>query len=49
MTEWGVPVKARSLIFDLFGDFLRYWGGEVRLRGLIALMECFDAPEPPGP
>jgi phenylacetic acid degradation operon negative regulatory protein len=41
-----VTVKARSLVFDLFGDFLRYRGGEVRLRGLIALMECFDVPEP---
>jgi phenylacetic acid degradation operon negative regulatory protein len=39
-------VKARSLVFDLFGDFLRYRGGEVRLRGLIALMACFGVPEP---
>jgi phenylacetic acid degradation operon negative regulatory protein len=39
-------VKARSLVFDLFGDFLRYRGGEVRLRGLIALMACFEVPEP---
>jgi phenylacetic acid degradation operon negative regulatory protein len=41
-----MTVKARSLVFDLFGDFLRYRGGEVRLRGLIALMGCFDVPEP---
>jgi phenylacetic acid degradation operon negative regulatory protein len=41
-----VAVKARSLVFDLFGDFLRYRGGQVRLRGLIALMGCFDVPEP---
>jgi phenylacetic acid degradation operon negative regulatory protein len=41
-----VTVKARSLVFDLFGDFLRYRGGEVRLRGLIALMGCFNVPEP---
>lgn len=39
-------MKARSLVFDLFGDYLRYRGGEVRLRGLIALMDCFDVPEP---
>jgi phenylacetic acid degradation operon negative regulatory protein len=39
-------VKARSLVFDLFGDFVRYRGGEIRLRGLIALMACFDVPEP---
>jgi phenylacetic acid degradation operon negative regulatory protein len=38
-------VKARSLVFDLFGDYLRYRGGEARLRGLVALMGCFDVPE----
>jgi phenylacetic acid degradation operon negative regulatory protein len=38
-------MKARSLVFDLFGDYLRYRGGVVRLRGLIALMDCFDVPE----
>jgi phenylacetic acid degradation operon negative regulatory protein len=41
-----VDVKARSLVFDLFGDYLRYRGGEVRLRGIIALADCFDVPEP---
>ncbi|HLU59565.1 MAG TPA: PaaX family transcriptional regulator C-terminal domain-containing protein [Pseudonocardia sp.] len=39
-------MKARSLVFDLFGDYLRYRGGEVRLRALVALMACFDVPEP---
>jgi phenylacetic acid degradation operon negative regulatory protein len=39
-------VKARSLVFDLFGDYLRYRGGAVRLRALVALMACFDVPEP---
>ena len=38
-------MKARSLVFDLFGDYLRYRGGEVRLRHLVALMACFDIPE----
>lgn len=38
-------MKARSLVFDLFGDYLRYRGGEVRLRGLVSLMGCFDVPE----
>jgi phenylacetic acid degradation operon negative regulatory protein len=38
-------VKARSLVFDLFGDYLRYRGGEVRLRGLVSLMGCFDVSE----
>jgi phenylacetic acid degradation operon negative regulatory protein len=39
-------VKARSLVFDLFGDYLRYRGGEARLRHLVTLMGCFDVPEP---
>jgi phenylacetic acid degradation operon negative regulatory protein len=38
-------LKARSLVFDLFGDYLRYRGGEARLRSLVALMGCFDIPE----
>ncbi len=38
-------MKARSLVFDLFGDYLRYRGGEVPLRGLVALMACFEVPE----
>jgi len=39
-------VKARSLVFDLFGEYLRHRGGEVRLRALGTLMGCFDVPEP---
>ena len=39
-------MKARSLVFDLFGDHLRYRGGEARLRSLVSLMDCFDVPEP---
>lgn len=38
-------MKARSLVFDLFGDYLRYRGGQIRLRGLVALMDCFGVPE----
>jgi phenylacetic acid degradation operon negative regulatory protein len=38
-------LKARSLVFDLFGDYLRYSGGRVRLRGLVALLGCFGIPE----
>lgn len=38
-------MKARSLVFDLFGDYLRYQGGTARLRTLVALMERFDIPE----
>jgi phenylacetic acid degradation operon negative regulatory protein len=41
-----VGVRARSLVFDLFGDYLRYRGGEVRLRGLVAVLDCFEVPEP---
>lgn len=39
-------MRARSLVFDLFGDYLRYRGGAVRLRALTALLGCFDVPEP---
>jgi phenylacetic acid degradation operon negative regulatory protein len=38
-------VKPRSIVFDLFGDYLRYRGGAVRLRGLVRLMEGFAVPE----
>jgi phenylacetic acid degradation operon negative regulatory protein len=38
-------VRARSLVFDLFGDYLRYRGGRVRLRALVALLDCFGIPE----
>jgi phenylacetic acid degradation operon negative regulatory protein len=39
-------VKPRSLVFDIFGDYICYRGGEIRLRGLTALLACFDIPEP---
>jgi phenylacetic acid degradation operon negative regulatory protein len=32
---------ARSLVFDLFGDYVRYHGGDVRLRALSELMAAF--------
>jgi phenylacetic acid degradation operon negative regulatory protein len=38
-------MKARSVVFDLFGDYLRYRDGVVRLRSLVGLMEAFDVPE----
>jgi phenylacetic acid degradation operon negative regulatory protein len=38
-------VRARSLIVDLFGDYLRYRGGQARLRALVALLDCFGIPE----
>lgn len=38
-------MKARALVFNLFGDYLRYRGGDVHLRALVALMGCFEVPE----
>lgn len=38
-------MKPRSIVFDLFGDYIRYRGGAIRLRALSALMECFDVGE----
>ncbi len=38
-------MRARSLVFDLFGDYPRYRGGQVRLRGLVAPPDCFGIPE----
>ena len=38
-------MKARSLVFDLYGDYLRYSGGQVRLRGLVTLLDCFGIPD----
>jgi phenylacetic acid degradation operon negative regulatory protein len=43
--EEGDGVKARSVVFDLFGDYLRFRGGQVRLRALVALMSALDVPE----
>ncbi len=34
-------MRPRSIVFDLFGDYIRYRGGSVRLRALSALMSCF--------
>lgn len=34
-------MKPRSIVIDLFGDYLRYHGGQARLRDLTALMACF--------
>jgi phenylacetic acid degradation operon negative regulatory protein len=38
-------MRARSLVFDLFGDYLRYRGGRVRLRALVALLGHFGIQE----
>ncbi|MGQ4615593.1 PaaX family transcriptional regulator C-terminal domain-containing protein [Nocardia sp. R7R-8] len=35
-------MQARSVVFDLFGGYIRDSGGEISLQNLIALLECFD-------
>ncbi|MFI5625877.1 PaaX family transcriptional regulator C-terminal domain-containing protein [Nocardioides sp. NPDC051685] len=35
-------MKPRSIVFDLFGDYVRYVGGEVRMRALVDLLAAFD-------
>ncbi|MGH3356524.1 MAG: PaaX family transcriptional regulator [Nocardioidaceae bacterium] len=39
-------MKARSVVFDLFGDYVRYFGGEIRLRSLIELAGIFGVSGP---
>lgn len=34
-------MKPRSMIFTLFGDYIRYYGGEIWIGSLIKLMEQF--------
>ncbi|SNR22933.1 transcriptional regulator, PaaX family [Actinomadura mexicana] len=38
-------MKPRSIVFDLFGDYVRYRGGAARMRTLNTLMGCFDIGE----
>jgi phenylacetic acid degradation operon negative regulatory protein len=38
-------MKPRAIVFDLFGDHLRYHGGEARLRALSELLEVFGVGE----
>lgn len=38
-------MKPRSLVFDLFGDYLRYRDPEIPLRSLVRLLEFFDIPD----
>lgn len=35
-------MKPRSIVFDLYGDYLRYRGGAARSRVLVELMSCFE-------
>lgn len=34
-------MQARSIVFDLFGDYVRENGGSIPLRNLAQLLECF--------
>ncbi len=36
------PPRPRSIVFDLFGDYVRYAGGAIRLRTLARLLGAFD-------
>lgn len=38
-------MRPRSIVFDLFGDYIRYRGGAIRLRALSSLMACFGVGE----
>lgn len=35
-------MRARSVVFDLFGGYVRESGGEITLQELFALLECFQ-------
>jgi phenylacetic acid degradation operon negative regulatory protein len=37
-------MKPRSLIFDLFGDYARWHGGEAPLQALVELLAAFGVP-----
>lgn len=39
-------MRPRSVVFDLFGDHLRYHGGAARTQALVDLLEVFDVGEP---
>lgn len=39
-------MKPGAVIFDLFGDHLRYHGGGARPQGLVALLDVFGIGEP---
>jgi phenylacetic acid degradation operon negative regulatory protein len=38
-------VKLRSIVFDLFGEYIRYDGGEIGLRALVELLAPFGISE----
>ncbi|HEV7686897.1 MAG TPA: PaaX family transcriptional regulator, partial [Acidimicrobiia bacterium] len=38
-------MKLRSIVFDLFGEYIRYDGGEIGLRALVELLAPFGISE----
>lgn len=42
----SLRTSQRSVVFDLFGDYIRYSGGQIKLAGLTALLSDFGI-EPP--
>jgi phenylacetic acid degradation operon negative regulatory protein len=38
----GDQLKPRSIVFDLFGEYIRYDGGEAPMRALVNLLGAFD-------
>lgn len=38
------PIKPRSLVFDLFGDYVRWDGGAAPLAALVELLDAFGVP-----
>lgn len=39
-------MRPRSLVVDLYGDYIRHDGGEARLQTLVELLAAFDVPAP---
>ena len=38
----GEQLKPRSIVFDLFGEYIRYDGGEAPMRVLVDLLQAFE-------
>lgn len=47
-TDLAIPaaIRPRSVVFDLFGDHLRYCGGAARTQALVELLQVFGVGEP---
>lgn len=39
--DGGTAMKPRSMIFTIYGDYIRYYGGEIWIGSLIKLLEQF--------